>query len=147
MNDYEQSGERRMDVLYSALPIMIQGVFLYASTGIKAFILLCGGSAAALLAFIGHLVNVGNVPAAHTMGLPLCCFLGAAVLACGVLCLSYLSQSCFVQDAQYELLEIPNTSSCRWGIFFQCLAVLAMLAAFVACFAGMWLAYGAFMSL
>ncbi len=129
----------------------IQGVLTYGRETMKALILISTGSAAALLAFIGHLATSGMKEPAKGLALPLCVFMLASLLAAAGLGFSYFSQAKFCNTQECFLLRAIDTKefsgSLRWAYIWMGAAVLCVLSSFVACFAGIGVSYWAFMAL
>ena len=139
--EYEALIKRQDAYILGTLPQFAQGVLTYGKETMKSLILLSGGSAAALLAFIGHLATSGMKEPAKGLALPLCVFVVAAVFAVGGLGFSYLSQGKGYQ-AQIVLLLGRDW---RGAYFWMALAILCVMASFAGCLGGVWLAYRAFM--
>lgn len=148
--EYEEFIKRQDESIMTTLPQFTQGILTYGKETTKSLILLSGGSAAALLAFIGHLATSGMKEPAKGLALPLCVFVVAAVFAVGGLGFSYLSQGKGYQ-AQLALLLVRDNKRSeliwRGAYVWLGLAVLCVLASFAGCMGGVWLAYQAFMNL
>jgi hypothetical protein len=154
-NEYDEQETRvelQRTMALTALPSQISGLFGYATEVMKALIFVSAGSAAALLALIGHFVTISQKEIAKAMGFPLCIFLVAAILAAGTFGFSYLSQLCantasiylcLWEDERYDALF---KRSSKWGYIWLSLALLLSLLAFTACFYGIWRAYRVFMT-
>jgi hypothetical protein len=148
---HEERIQQLREFALSSLPTLHNGMFAYATETMKALILINSGSAAAILAFIGHLVTINQRDLARALSLPLCIFLISAISAIASFGFSYLSQG--LTNLAYMYLALWREedqgryqSASRWGTIFQCLAILATLIAFGVCLWGIWKAYGAFMS-
>lgn len=149
-SEHEAFIKRQDESIMTTLPQFTQGILTYGKETMKSLILLSGGSAAALLAFIGHLATSGMKESAKGLALPLCVFVVAAVFAVGGMGFSYLSQGKGYQAQLVLLLSRDNKRSdsvWRETYVWLGLAVLCVLASFVGCLGGVWLAYQAFMSM
>lgn len=148
--EYEEFIKRQDESIMTTLPQFTQGILMYGKETMKSLLLLSGGSAAALLAFIGHLTTSGMKDSAKGLALPLCVFVVAAVFAVGGMGFSYLSQGKGYQAQLVLLLSRDNKRSdsvWREAYIWLGLAVLCVFASFVGCLGGVWLAYQAFMSM
>lgn len=148
--EYEEFIKRQDESIMTTLPQFTQGILMYGKETMKSLLLLSGGSAAALLAFIGHLTTSGMKESAKGLALPLCVFVVAAVFAVGGMGFSYLSQGKGYQAQLVLLLSRDNKRSdsvWREAYIWLGLAVLCVFASFVGCLGGVWLAYQAFMSM
>jgi hypothetical protein len=144
--------EKRIEDLrafaFSISPSLNSGLFMYATEALKSLILINAGSAAALLALIGHLVTMGQKTMANALALPLCIFLASAIMSSAAFSFSYLSQALTNLAYTYVIvsdIEKYNKKS-AWGQRWQFLAIIAAIGAFLVCFFGVWEAYAAFMS-
>ena len=148
--EHEEFIKRQDDYILGTLPQFTEGVLMYGKETMKSLLLLSGGSAAALLAFIGHLATSGMKEAAKGLAFPLCIFVFAAVLAVGGLGFSYLSQGKGYQAQIVLLLSRDDKNSNRvWrrSYFWMFLAILCIMVSFAGCLGGVWWAYQAFMNL
>lgn len=144
----EEFIKRQDESIMATLPQFTQGILTYGKETMKSLILLSGGSAAALLAFIGHLATSGMKESAKGLALPLCVFVVAAVFAVGGLGFAYLSQGKGYQAQTILLLVRDNKHSdliWRRAYFWMALAILCVMVSFAGCLGGVWLAYRAFM--
>lgn len=131
------------------LPNIVDGVITYAKETMKGLILLNSGSAAALLAFIGHLATMGMKENAKMFALPLCLFLAASIAALIGMGLSYLSQNLVMQALEYLILNRAADYEIKrkWSLFFMTFAVLAIIISFSVCAYAVRLSYFAFMAI
>ena len=131
------------------LPSIIDGVISYGKETIKGLILLNSGSAAALLAFIGHLAVSGMKDGAKAFALPLCLFIAASIVALLGMGLSYISE--IFNSLVCQSLIVNNVHGIYFklmlNIGFMLLAIIANIASFGICGYAVWTAYFAFMSL
>jgi hypothetical protein len=149
--EYNKEIEMRRTYALAALPQGMTGMFEYAAEAMKALILISAGSAAALLALIGHLVTEGRGDMAKALSFPLCIFMASAIFAAGSFGLSYLSQLYINQAYVYLCLWKEKYSQefqavSKLNVLWQRLAIVLMLVAFAVCFYGVWEAYWAFMA-
>lgn len=148
--EYEEFIKRQDESIMATLPQFTQGILTYGKETMRSLLLLSGGSAAALLAFIGHLATSGMKEPAKGLALPLCVFVAAAVSAVVGMGFSYLTQGKGYQ-AQLALLlgrdDNLYKSTWRGAYFWLALAILCVMVSFAGCLGGVWLAYQAFMSL
>ena len=148
--EYEEFIKRQDESIMTTLPQFTQGILMYGKETMNSLLLLSGGSAAALLAFIGHLTTSGMKESAKGLALPLCVFVVAAIFAVGGMGFSYLSQGKGYQAQLVLLLGRDNKRSelfWQWAYVWLGLAVLCVFASFAGCLGGVWLAYWAFMNL
>lgn len=122
---------------YSANLEMFKSVIQTGQSAIKANMLLNGGAAVALLAFIGKLadVNPGRIP---LFALPLTVFVIGAFLATLLSGLTYLTQLTFSEDGKWRD---------RAGYTLQGISILSGLGSLILFGYGTHLAYGAFIAL
>ncbi|MBK4996791.1 hypothetical protein IAE39_004965 [Pseudomonas sp. S37] len=122
---------------HSANLEMFKSIIQTGQSAIKANMLLNGGAAVALLAFIGKLadVNPGNIP---LFAMPLTVFVIGAFLATLVSGLAYLTQVIFSEDGKWRD-RIGNT--------LQGISILAGLGSLILFGCGTHLAYRAFIAL
>jgi len=138
-----------MKGIKNIMPNVADGVITYGKETMKGLILLNSGSAAALLAFIGHLAVSGMKEEAKMFALPLYLFLAASIMALAGMGLSYLSQNLVMQALEY--LTLNRTADYeikrKWSLFFMTFAVLAIIISFSVCAYAVWLSYFAFMAI
>lgn len=148
--EHEEFMKRHDDYILGTLPQFAEGVLMYGKETMKSLLLLSGGSAAALLAFIGHLATSDMKESAKGLAWPLSIFVVAAVFAVGGLGFSYLSQGKGYL-AQITLLLGRDNNLCksiwRGAYFWMFLAILCVMISFAGCLGGVWWAYQAFMNL
>ncbi|MDR1378536.1 MAG: hypothetical protein LBJ36_05740 [Synergistaceae bacterium] len=153
--EYDEQAMREVELqrayALSMLPVSTTGVFGYAAAAMKALILVNSGSAAALLALMGHLVTQNQGEAAKALGFPLCIFLVSAIFAAGSFGLSYLSQLYMNHTLVYLCLWKEEYSkdyqrASKFNRLYQRLAIFTTLIAFGLCFFGIWTAYRVFMA-
>jgi hypothetical protein len=128
-------------------PSLNSGLFMYATEAMKSLILINAGSAAALLALIGHLVTSEQKTMANAIAFPLCIFLVSAIMSSAAFGFSYLSQ--MMVNLAYTYIIVSEdvkkyNSVSAWGRFWQKLAMAATMIAFGICFFGIWEAYKVF---
>jgi hypothetical protein len=112
----------------------------YCVKGIQMLFLASIGAGAAMLIFMLKLDTFGQTPLAFAFFMPLVMFFLSALLASGVLCLSYLSQFFHTRRAFSFRVSVL-------GIFFQALAILSAIAAYGVCLYGTYRVYLIFMSI
>ena len=131
------------------LPSIIDGIISYGKETIKGLILLNSGSAAALLAFIGHLAVSGMKDGGKAFALPLCLFMAASIVALIGMGLSYISE--IFNSLVCQGLIVNNVlgihSKLILNIVFMFLAIISNIVSFGICGYAVWTAYFAFMSL
>ena len=125
---------KKEELQFQAKMESFRSTISYGIAAMKSLYLVSGGSAAALLAFMGHLITNDKIDMAKSLSMPLCVFFFASLLASGCLGCSYLSQERYTQNAM------------KVGAVCQIIAVLFTFGAYVVCIAGMVLAYATFMS-
>lgn len=122
---------------HSANLEMFKSVIQTGQSAIKANMLLNGGAAVALLAFIGKLADV-NPACIPLFALPLTVFVSGAFLATMVSGLTYLTQVIFSEDGKWRD-RIGNT--------LQGLSILSGLSSLILFGYGTHIAYKAFIAL
>lgn len=102
LTQFEKLHESRMEIYRSTI--------MSGQAAMKSTILINGGAAVALLAFIGHLVSSGQKSIVPSFALPLFCFVAAAL--CGVVAvgLTYVTLSSYNIN-KTMLGNISNTIS------------------------------------
>lgn len=104
------------------------GVFMFAVLGIKTLIIVNGGGAIAIIAFLGH-IWTGNADLAPAMAVILAWPLGLYVAGVGLglltAMLSYLAQVSFAEPESERMRRL-------WGSTFRGLAIAAAAAGFAA---------------
>lgn len=111
-----------------------RGTIQFGIQTTKSLFMVSGGAAAALLAFMGHLVTNDRVAYAKLLVMPLGVFFVAAIFSCGTFAFSYLTQ----HDATMENEKMAG----RWRVA----SIIFTFLAFVTLFVGIFVSYKAFMS-
>lgn len=132
MNEAEKfAKERELD--FAGHLESYKATIQFGVQAVKSLLLVAGGAAAALLAFMGHLVTNDKVEYAKQLAMPLGAFFLASLFACAVFAFSYLTQ--------YDATMDNGVEAEKWHRVSMAFTALA----FLACFAGMAIAYKAFM--
>ena len=132
----QKQWELKRDFYFESLKTTIA----YAAGGMKALFMVSGGAAVAMLAFIGHLVTLQKTgvtirPFVDALGW----YFFASLLGSAAFLMSYLSQF-------FHTGTIFTEETSRFGHVFHGLAVLVVVASYVSCLWGMFVAYKAFLS-
>ncbi len=110
-----------------------KGALQYGVQTMKSLFMVTGGSAAALLAFMGHMAANDKMAHVRLLVVPLGVFFTASVFACGSFAFSYLSQC----DA--------TANKTAWAVRLKACAIITTILSFALCFAAMYCSYRSFM--